>query len=230
MARYTTILFDADNTLLDFNRSEREALLDALGVFGVQATEEMVATYSRINLENWKRLERGEISKTALRTRRFEEFCAYYGLEIDAARLSVAYTDALSTKSYLVDGALDTCRALAPFCRLYIITNGIASVQKGRFDPSPLFPLFSGVFISEEIGAEKPAPAFFRAVSAAIERFDKERTLVVGDSLSSDMAGGILAGLDTCWYNPSQSPLPQELCVTHTIRRLQDLVSLVLDS
>lgn len=228
MPRYDTVLFDADNTLFDFLRAEREALLDALTFMGITPTEEMVQVYSAINDSFWKKLERGEITKDALRLQRFVSFCDHYGFEVDVARLAVAYTDFLSTKSHLMPGAEEICRKLSAHCRLYIITNGIASVQKGRFAPSPLYPLFKNCFISEELGYEKPHLKYFEAVRAAIPDFDPATTLVVGDSLSSDIKGGINAGLDTCWYNPSGKTAPAELPITYTVSRLEDVIPLIL--
>ncbi len=228
MPRYSTILFDADNTLLDFDRSEREALLDALRFVGVTPVEEMIPVYSRINVANWKKLEQGLITKSALRVARFSEFCEYYGLDVDVTALSDAYTRILATKSYLIDGALEVCRALKPHCRLYVITNGIASVQVGRFDPSPLYPLFEKAFISEEIGVEKPARAFFDAVEAQIPYFDARDTLVVGDSLTSDIQGGINAGIDTCWFNRKGEQIPADMPINYVISSLQDLPALIL--
>ena len=228
LARYTTLLFDADDTLLDFRRSEHEAILDAIGYMGIAPSEEMARVYSEINHAAWKRLERGEITKAELRTLRFSELCAYYGLSLDAEKFADAYISFLSKKSYLMEGALDVCRALAPHCRMYIITNGMAIVQEGRFDPSPLRPFFADVFISEKVGAEKPSPAFFDVVAARIPDFDARDTLVIGDSLTSDIKGGILAGIDTCWFNPKGAQAPADMPITYTVGALKDVVPLVL--
>ena len=228
MARYRTVLFDADNTLLDFMRSEREALTDTLLKMGVTPDENMIATYSRINDANWRRLERGEITKTELRVNRFAEFCDCYGWSFDAAAMAEAYTNALGTKRFLMAGALEVCRTLSKDCRLYIITNGIASVQHGRFDSSPLAPLFTGAFISDEMGCEKPSKAFFDIVAANIPDFDPATTLVVGDSLTSDIAGGIGAGLDTCWFNTKKSAVPEQMPITYVVEKLEEILPLVL--
>ena len=206
--RYTTVLFDADNTLLDFSRAERAALCDALSAFGVTPDEEKVRHYSDVNDRMWKMLERGEIGKEDLRVERFAVFCRDYGLDVDVPALAVTYTDRLAEKAFLVPGALETCRVLAEYCDLYIITNGLKTVQEKRFAATPLYPLFKGSFISEAMGAEKPDPAYFAAVARAIDGFDAEKTLVVGDSLTSDIAGGIAAGLATCWFNPKHLPNP----------------------
>ncbi len=228
MVRYHTILFDADNTLLDFFKSEKEALRDALGLLGVLSNEEMLKKYSEINDGVWKMLERGEITKAELRELRFALFSSHFSLGIDVPRLANLYTELLATKSFLMDGASEACQRLAEHCRLYVITNGMASVQHGRFDSSPLFPLFQGAFISDEIGAEKPSPLFFEHVAAKIPQFDPRDTLVVGDSLTSDIKGGVDAGIDTCWFNPGGKPVPDGMPIKHVITRLEELVPLVV--
>ncbi len=230
MARYEFLLLDADETLFDFPRAERAALCDALRAAGIEPNEEMVATYSKINDGFWKMLERGEIGKKELRVARFAAFCEHYGFHADVPQLALAYTDALAGKGYLLPHAVEVCRALAAHCKLYIITNGIATVQRGRFEPSPLREFVQDLFISEEIGAEKPNPAYFDAVAARIPRFDRKKALVVGDSLSSDMRGGTNAGIDTCWFNPAGKSAPADLPITYEIRTLEALVPLVLDA
>lgn len=228
--RYRTLLIDADETLLDFPRSERCALCEALERAGVTPTPDLIEGYSRINLATWKRLERGEITKEALRTERFFEFCRHFGIEADVPRMAADYLESLATQSFLLDGALEVCQALAAHCELYIITNGIAAVQHGRLDRSPLRPCFKDVFISDEIGAEKPHPAFFEAVAARIPCFTPHATLVIGDSLTSDMAGGIGAGLDTCWLNHSGKEKPAHMPITYEIKSLRDVIPLVLNA
>ena len=230
MKRYKTILFDADNTLLDFLRSERAALTDTLTAMGVRFNEEMLSVYSRINDSAWKRLERGAITKQELRTLRFREFCDCFKLALDATTMADTYLRLLSTKSFLLPGAVDVCQKLAEHCRLYIITNGISSVFHGRFDCTPLFSLFLDTFVSEEIGCEKPAKAYFEAVATRISDFDPATTLVVGDSLTSDVAGGINAGLDTCWLNTTGKEAPADMPITYTVKQLEDVVPLVLNA
>lgn len=215
---------------MDFGRSEREALNAAFRTVGVCASEQWIRGYSEINDAMWKRLERGEIDKVSLRTERFRVFCQTYGLDADPVALANAYLESLATQSYLMDGVLEVCKALAAHCRLYIITNGIAQVQHGRLDHSPIRPYFSDVFISDELGVEKPHRAYFDLVAERIPDFDPRTTLVVGDSLTSDIAGGIGAGLDTCWLNATGKPLPAGMPVTYVISRPEELLPLVLEA
>lgn len=209
--KYEIILFDADGTLLDFKRSEREALREALFSIGISADEEMIATYSRINDGLWKMLERGEIEKSVLLTRRFEDFFAHYGLEGDAPDLAGRYMNALSEKGYLLEGAWELCRRLYGRCRLYIVTNGVEFIQRGRYARTDLCRFFEDTFISGVVGYEKPDIRYFETVAAAIPDFKKEKAVIVGDSLTSDMQGGFNFGIDTCYFNPDGREISNEV-------------------
>lgn len=228
MSRYNTVLFDADNTLFDFSRAEHEAILLTLKAFDITPTEALIADYSRINDEMWKRLERGELTKEALRTLRFSLLCETNRLQADVARMAVTYTDFLSEQTCLIDGAEEVCAALASQLRLYIVTNGIYSVQTRRFAASALKDHFSGLFISEELGFEKPHAGFFKAVEARIPQYSPRETIIVGDSLTSDIKGGIAAGVDTCWFNPAKKENTAHLPITYEIASLSELLPLLL--
>lgn len=232
MKPYRHLLFDIDNTLLDFTRAEHDAMLDALRSFGYPADERIISVYSRINDEHWKLLERGLIDRATLLWRRFEVLGEVEGLQgLDPHAFSDAYITALSGKSYLMDGALDICARLAEKYPLYGITNGNARVQHGRFDPSPLRPYFRHSFISEEIGAAKPSQAFFDIVCRAVPEIDPAHTLVIGDSLTSDIAGGICWGTDTCWVSHGKTLNACSLssCTpTYTVAHLSKLANILL--
>ena len=205
MRKYSVILFDIDDTLLDFPRSEREALCEAFLMSEIELDDEMIGIYHQINYELWRALERKEITREELMTRRFEDFVKYYELSADFTKVARDYLDCLGKKVYFIDGARELLSELYGKVRLYIVTNGLACVQNSRYKLTGFDKIFDGMFISEEVGANKPDVRFFEYVADHIEGFEKEKTLLVGDSQSSDIAGGIAFGIDTCWYSPKDN-------------------------
>lgn len=225
---YHIALFDADNTLLDFNRAEHEAVCACLASRGLPTDEATSSLYSRINDGYWKRLEQGLITRDRLKVERFAELFATLGYGGDPQHMAKDYEEALSRQGYLMDGALELAEALHGKCRLFIITNGTAIVQKRRFGGCPLAPYFERSFISEEMGCAKPEKVFFDRVAAEIPDFDPSEALVIGDSLTSDIRGGIHAGLDTCWFNPAGKPAPDGMEITYTVRDLSEIAPIIL--
>ena len=199
--KYRWILLDADDTVFDFARCQRQALGEVLSGHGIAPTDETVAAYDRINRSLWGALERREIEKPVLIWKRFELLAREIGAGYDPVEISSEYEKRLAGCAFFLPGAAEACRALACGYGLYIITNGIGAVQKARIRDSGLERYLDGVFISGEIGHEKPSKEFFDAVAEAIPGFDPAQTLVVGDSLTSDISGGIACGADTCWIN-----------------------------
>jgi YjjG family noncanonical pyrimidine nucleotidase len=226
--KYKTILFDADGTLFDFLHSEASAIRKTMTTFNIEPDDEKVNTYSVINDGLWKMLERGEIEKKVLLYRRFELFCEHYGFECDAKEMARTYMNELSENAYLYEGAEDLCKSLSSQFDLYIVTNGVEFIQKRRFAKSGLAPYFKGVFISGVIGYEKPAVEYFETVAKEIPSFDKSRAIIVGDSLSSDIKGGIAYGIDTLWYNPQSKPLPSEMQITSVVHSFNEIYSFLV--
>ena len=226
MQKYSVILFDIDDTLLDFPKSEREALCEALMLSGIELDDEMISTYQKINYELWKALERKEISRDELMTRRFKDFADFYGFNINADKTAKDYLDALGTKIYFIDGARKLLSSLYGKVKMYIVTNGMACVQNSRYKLAGLDKVFDGMFISEEVGANKPDARFFEYVSEHIEGFQKERTLIIGDSQTSDIAGGNAFGIDTCWYSPNNTAAKYE--PTYTVDSLKKVLPIAL--
>ena len=229
--KYRNIWLDADGTLLDFHRSEYEALSDALDQIGMPYDDEVIATYSRINDGLWKQLERGEIQKKDLYYRRFELFFDAYGFAWDGKDMAKRYMQSLSTKGYLLEGAGELCEALHGKVKMYIVTNGVDFIQRGRFAVCGIAHYFEERFISDNIGFEKPRVEYFEAVAGKIPNFSKERTLIVGDSLSSDIQGGINYGIDTCWYNPRSKEIPEAMAgkITYVAKSFEQIERLILE-
>jgi 2-haloacid dehalogenase len=201
---------DLDNTLLDFSRAERCALESALREQGIDCTDALAAHYAAINDRYWKRLERGEVDRTSLKRLRFVDFCREASLPCDPELLSVRYVERLTEQGQTLPGAEALCRTLQAMGRIYFVTNGNKTVQAERVRRSGLDRYAEAIFISEDLGVEKPARAYFDAVRQAIPAFCPARTLLIGDSLTSDLQGAYNAGLDGCWYNPGGRPLPPE--------------------
>lgn len=207
--RYDVILFDADRTLFDFDQSQRLALGEVYRANGIPETEENIQTYVRLNDQLWARFDKGEISLEELEYIRFRDFAEALGLrDLDANRLNQLYIEALGRNSILLPGAEELCAALASYCQQYIVTNGIKEAQEGRLERSPIRQYIKKMYISGVMGVRKPERAYFELVYHDLgmtpERW--RRTVIVGDSLSSDILGGVNGNLDTIWYNPKHKP------------------------
>ena len=221
------LLLDLDDTILDFHKAEHRALTLALTEAGVEVTEERIARYSEINASRWALLEEKKLTRAEVLYSRFAIFFEEMGVEVDPRTVQKAYEGHLSEGHFFIEGAEALLTALSPRYRLYLASNGTARVQAGRIKSAGIAPYFERMFISEEVGADKPDPAFFRAVFTAIPRFLPEETLMVGDSLTSDIRGGRDAGIRTVWFNPHGKPPRKDILPTYEIASLSELVPLL---
>lgn len=213
---YDLVLLDADGTLFDFDAASEAAFRAACadtGIAGaVPSVDSLFARYREINHAIWAELERGEIDKETLKAERFRRLFAAVSVDADPGAFSSRFLGFLSEGAQLIPGAEDFVRSLASAgVRAAIVTNGISSVQRGRFARSPFVPLIPDLLISEELGAEKPAAAFFSEAFRRLGRPESEKAgvVVVGDSWSADVAGAIGFGLDAVWFNPAGKPVPR---------------------
>ena len=221
--RYDYLLFDADNTLFDFDRAEERALRATLEFFGYPLDSDTRELYRTINRVLWRRLDLGEISRETLVVERFALFDRAMGGGRDAAALNRFYLDRLSEGAELLPGAEALCRSLAPRATLALVTNGVARAQRGRLARSTLNGLFPYVFISEEVGWQKPQREFFSHVCSAMAIRDRRRAVVIGDNLVSDVQGGLQSGLDAVWFNPNGLPNPTQVRPTWEARSFSAL-------
>lgn len=223
------ILFDADGTLFDFAASERLAFETCLQSFvGCGPHDEAYRIYAEVSAVLWQRLEQGTLTKYELREQRWVELSERCGLSYGAAAISEAYLNELARHAHLIEGAVEVCRALAPKHQLGIITNGFEAVQTARLEASPLRELIDFMVTSEAAGAAKPAPAVFElALERSARRVPRERVLVVGDGITSDIAGGQRMGFATCWFNPTGVPAPPPVVPDYTITRLTQLIEVL---
>ncbi len=220
--RYTWLLFDADGTLFDYNQAETHALRLTFEHFGYAFQPAYSAAYREINRQIWLDFEQGEIDQVTLRTRRFENLFEAVEIQLDAHAFSARYLANLSNRTDLIDGAEALVQTVAQTHNLAIITNGLADVQWPRFKQSTIYPYFQTVIISEEVGAAKPNPQIFDVAFARMNHPAKSEVLIIGDSLTSDIQGGINYGIDTCWLNIDEKA-NGNLSPTYEIKTLTEL-------
>ena len=224
---YPYLLFDADNTLFDFDQAERNAHLLLCRAHGLAFSEEGYQLYHKCNADLWRDFDRGLCTKEYLLVERFRRYLAITGERADPEALNRDHLRALGEGAMLLPGAEELCRVLSRDHRFYLLTNAVASAQKTRFANSAIAPYFQGVFISEEVGVGKPDPAYFDYVFHAVPGLARDNALVIGDSLTSDIQGANNAGLPCCWFNPKGQPRPQGLRIDYEIRALEELYAIV---
>ena len=224
-----TLLWDVDGTLLDFHASERAAMTACFASRGLGPyTDEMAARYAAINLRYWEALERGEMTKAQILTERFREFFGEYGVvcgDIDGYNEEYQYR--LGDTIVFRDDGYQLVESLRGRVRQYAVTNGTSAAQTRKLRNSGLDGLFDGVFISDQVGFEKPAQGFFDYVFAHIPPCPRREIMIVGDSLTSDMRGGVGAGVVCCWYNPFGAANTPGLPIDVTIRSLNEVPALL---
>lgn len=223
--RYDWLLFDADDTLYDFQLAERTALSQLLRTHFGEPQPEWFVQYNTINQRLFRQMERGEITVAELRPRRFAQWLALNALEGDPALLGAAYLDLLCQQAQMIEGTEAVLQALHGRFRLAIVTNGFSRAQRSRFALSPLPRYIDALFISEELGAFKPQTAYFDAVFAQLDEVARERVMIIGDNPDTDIAGGLGYGIHTCWLN--RHGAASEHQPHHEIAELTQLLSLL---
>jgi 2-haloacid dehalogenase len=224
---YSWLLFDADGTLFDFKRAEVTALKHTFQLLGLNFKDEYLDTYQRINHGLWQALERQEIKPDVLRVQRFEKLLEALQLSGSPDQMSRTYVEQLGLCAELLDGAYEVLQTLHQTSQIAIVTNGLQAVQRSRFDHSTIRDFVTELIISEELGVAKPHFAFFDAAFARLGHPAKSDVLLIGDSLTSDIQGGVDYGLDTCWYNPIAEPRPSDLGITYEIKHLRELLEVL---
>lgn len=222
-ARYSCLLFDVDGTLLDFHEAEREAIAATLHKFELPDGDDAIARFTAINAGLWAQLEKGELKKDKLVVLRFKKLLEELGAQADPVRMNNDFMMCLSEAAPVIPGAEELLAELAEFATLAVATNAIYKVQLRRLEKSGLLKYFDEVFVSEKVGATKPAAKFFDVALKRLGVTKKERVLVVGDSLTADVKGGANAGLDTCWYNPAGVAPAGDVQPTYTVQDYQQL-------
>lgn len=227
---YEILLFDADRTLFDFDKSEEDAFYQTAPLFGIQPNKQNFYAYREINRRNWEQLEKGLFTKERILVKRFEEFLTFLDMPVvNAKEMHEVYTDNLSKISVLFDEALPMIKRLYDAKkRLFIITNGVTKVQKGRVFTSPIFKYLENIFISEQLNVAKPQKEFFDLIAKQIPNYNPEKTIVIGDSLTSDIQGANNANLHCIWFNPEKLSPPNNLKITYNVSTFAEMENVLL--
>lgn len=227
MNTYELVFLDADETLFDFRKTEKNALSQSFGQFGLELTEDIILDYDEINKKLWSNLEKGEIHQEKLKSERFRLLFQKIKVPMDPELFGRAYIEWLSRGSFLLENAEGICEYLSKKYTLVMITNGIKNVQMPRINNSPIKKYITSVIISEEAKSSKPGKEIFDYACNAVDFHRKEKMIIIGDSLSSDIQGGINYGIDTCWVNLASATNETNVAPTYEINDLLELKTLL---
>ena len=214
---------DVDDTLLDFGANEATSLNELFKRHGCAFSDEVYQVYNSVNKKLWGDYENGIIALDDVINSRFSETMLRLGIAVDGREWENEYRELLSNGCQLMEGALDVCQSLFVTHRLFVITNGITKTQTKRLKQAGLYEYFEDVFDSQSIGHQKPSKEFFDYVMTHINDFNKNEALIIGDSLNTDIKGGLLSGIDTCWINNKTQQFTAEIRSTYTITSLAEL-------
>jgi 2-haloacid dehalogenase len=226
MKQFQTLLFDADDTLFDFQACEKEALIQTFRKYGYRLDETIAKTYERINLELWKKYEQGILDRNTVIYSRFGLLFQEIGIQDDGIAFEDDYQELLGMQHFMLEDAAQVVEYLHKIYDLYIVTNGVTATQLRRLSESKLDRYMKKIFVSEETGYQKPMKEYFDYCFSRIENFDRTKTIIIGDSLSSDIKGGNNAGIATCWFNPKGLLNHTDARVDYEISSLKELYDL----
>ena len=221
------VLLDLDETILDFHKAERIALARALDAVGIKPVDAVLDRYKEINLMQWKRLELGELTKQQVKISRFELLFEQFGIDVSPSETARYYEEMLAEGHFFIEGAWELLQSLYGKYRLYIVSNGSKKVQDGRIKSAGIAPFFEQIFVSEDLGYNKPDVRFFDACFAQIPDLEKDETVIVGDSLTSDIRGGLNAGIHTIWFRRNDTAGFGEICPEYEVVRLAQIPELL---
>lgn len=217
---YKILLFDLDDTLLDFGANEADSLTRLFQQHGYTFSEELFQVYNSVNKQLWADYENGKVVLEDVLNSRFSQTMLRLGKVVDGIEWENQYRELLGNGCQHMEGALEVCQSLSASHRLFVVTNGITRTQIKRLKQSGLYDFFEDIFDSQSIGYQKPSKEFFDYVMSHIKDFNKKEALIIGDSLNTDIKGGLLAGIDTCWMNRTGKKASPEIQSTYTITSL----------
>ncbi len=227
MKKYKYLLFDVDGTLLDFDKAEQYALEYTFRHYDISLTYEINQRYEEINKKLWKDFENGLIDKKTVVYSRFVLLFKEFNIPVDGIAFEDDYQKALGQGYFVLPHTIEVLSALYQKYPLYVVTNGVSQTQYSRLEGTDIKKYFQNIFVSEDIGHQKPSKEYFDYCFKNIDKIDLSKTLIIGDSLSSDIQGGINAGIDTCWFNPNHLDKPEAMPINYEIHDLRELLQLL---
>ena len=227
MKQFQTLLFDADNTIFDFQACENEALSLAFKKYGYPLQEETRKQYERINLDLWKKYEQGLLDRATVIYSRFRLLFQEIGIDDDGIQFEDDYQELLGMQHFFIEDAAEVIEKLYDSFDLYIVTNGVTATQLRRLKESGMERYMKKIFVSEETGYQKPMKEYFDYCFTRIDSFEGSKAIIIGDSLSSDIKGGNNAGIKTCWFNPTGLENQSDAIVDYEIRSLKELYTIL---
>lgn len=223
MTKYNILLFDADDTILDFKKGEKAALTELFKEMNLVDEENIMDVYIKMNESLWKDIETGKLTRDEVLNNRFALLFKKYNKEVDGREIEKRYRSFLNMQHECVEGAEELLESIYKKYKLYIITNGVSKTQFTRLKESKMDKYFEKVFVSEDLGYQKPKKEFFEGVIKQVPNFDLKTTLIIGDSLTADIRGGYQLGIDTCWFNPHLKKNITDVKPTYEIHKLCEL-------
>lgn len=223
MTKKKIVLLDLDNTLIDFNECARHSIINSFKKHGFTYTDDVFKTFITENVKIWKRLERGEITKADLRADRWNIILGKLGIDYDGTIIEEEFENGVAQGAYAVEGAYELLDYLYPKYELYIVSNGFRFVQESRLKIGDFRKYFKDIFLSEDIGVQKPAKEFFDYCFKKLEMPPKEDVILIGDSLSADIIGGLNYGIDCIWFNKNGDELSENIKPTYIVNKLKDI-------
>lgn len=224
MKNYEFILWDIDDTLIDFKASEAHAIRQCFKKYNIEVSDEELAIYSEINRQYWLKLEVGEVEKESMLNQRFDDFLLVLGVtHVVGTEINSMYQEALGDHVEMFPGAYDLCKELHGVKKQYVVTNGTITAQNKKLKHTGLGEFFDQIFISDEVGYQKPDVRFFHHCFRAIPNFDPSKAIIIGDSLTSDMKGAQNVGIDSCWFNPRNLKNHSGVKCTYEINKLTEI-------
>lgn len=225
--KYTTLLFDLDDTILDFTKGEQIALTLLFEEMNVENVQDIIDEYVVLNKSLWKEIEKGTLNRDYVLNNRFSMLFDKFGKQVDGEKVEERYRHYLDLQHEFIEGAQEILEDLCKLYKIYIITNGVSKTQLKRIRDTKLEEIFTDIFVSEDIGFQKPAKEYFEAVINKIPDFNLRKTLIIGDSLTADIAGGIQNDIDTCWLNLNKVENLTDIKPTYEIYKLSDLYKIL---